>query len=110
MKGDLSLSTNNGREVDATVPPTFLRSFLQVQDILDQNSLLINEINHNHKSRNPDNLSRNVGLIRLLNKNVRRAVDIYADLPTSMKRSVETTSQGESRSSEKPNPERPLSG
>ncbi|KAG6506927.1 hypothetical protein ZIOFF_032260 [Zingiber officinale] len=58
-------------------------SFLQVQSILDQNRLLINEINQNHNSKTPDDLSRNVGLIRELNNNIRRAVDLYGDLSVS---------------------------
>ncbi|KAK4746996.1 hypothetical protein SAY87_026033 [Trapa incisa] len=66
--------------VDGRLMQTFQRSFLQVQSLLDQNRLLINEINQNHESRIPDNLGRNVGLIRELNNNIRRVVDLYADL------------------------------
>ncbi|XP_020584564.1 protein ELF4-LIKE 2-like [Phalaenopsis equestris] len=49
----------------------FHKSFVQVQGILDQNSILINEINQNHDSMIPDSLSKNVSLIRELNNNVR---------------------------------------
>ncbi|GFY98504.1 ELF4-like 3 [Actinidia rufa] len=70
-------------------------SFVQVQNILDQNRLLINEINQNHESKIPDNLSRNVGLIRELNNNIRRVVDLYADLSTSFTKSMDASSEGD---------------
>jgi hypothetical protein len=66
--------------VDTKVLHAFQTSFVQVQTLLDQNRLLINEINHNHESKVPGDLSRNVGLIRELNNNIRRVVDLYADL------------------------------
>ncbi|KAE8687568.1 Protein ELF4-LIKE 2 [Hibiscus syriacus] len=77
-----------GARMDAKVVQTFQKSFVQVQDILDQNRLLINEINQNQESRMPDNLTRNVGLIRELNRNIRRVVDLYADLSSSIIESV----------------------
>ncbi|OAY79604.1 Protein ELF4-LIKE 4 [Ananas comosus] len=67
-----------------------------VGELLDQNRLLINKINQKHKSRIPDNISRNVGLIRELNSNIRRVVDLYADLSTSLGRSVAASSEGDS--------------
>lgn len=66
--------------VDTKVLHAFQTSFVQVQTLLDQNRLLITEINHNHESKVPGDLSRNVGLIRELNNNIRRVVDLYADL------------------------------
>ncbi|KAF7042741.1 hypothetical protein CFC21_052251 [Triticum aestivum] len=48
-----------------------------------QNRMLISEINQNHESRAPDSLTRNVGLIRELNNNIRRVVGLYADLSAS---------------------------
>ncbi|CAB4272320.1 unnamed protein product [Prunus armeniaca] len=86
----------NGTQLDTKVVQTFQKSFVQVQDILDQNRLLINEINQNHESKIPDNLSRNVGLIRELNSNIRRVVDLYADLSSSFSRSMEASSEAES--------------
>ncbi|CAI0419095.1 unnamed protein product [Linum tenue] len=82
---------DGGIQVDGKVLQTFQRSFRQVQDILDQNRLLINEINQNHESKIPDNLSRNVGLIKELNNNIRRVVDLYSDLSTDFAQSMETT-------------------
>ncbi|KAG6782260.1 hypothetical protein POTOM_011654 [Populus tomentosa] len=54
--------------------------------------LLINEINQNHESKIPDNLTRNVGLIKELNNNIRRVVDLYADLSSNFTRSMEPSS------------------
>lgn len=66
--------------VDTKVLHAFQSSFVQVQGLLDQNRVLINEINQNHESKVPGDLSRNVGLIRELNNNIRRVVDLYANL------------------------------
>lgn len=81
-------------EGDNKVMQAFQKSFVQVQSILEQNRLLINEINQNHESKLPDNLGKNVGLIRELNNNIRRVVDLYAELSTSFARSVD--SEGDS--------------
>ncbi|CAI5990919.1 unnamed protein product [Closterium sp. NIES-65] len=51
-----------------------------VQGLLDQNRLLIHEIKANHEARLPDGLMRNVTLIRELNSNVTKVVDLYADI------------------------------
>jgi hypothetical protein len=69
-----------GASVDTKVLRAFQTSFVQVQNLLDQNRVLINQINQNHESKVPGDLSRNVGLIRELNNNIRRVVDLYADL------------------------------
>ncbi|GMH18098.1 hypothetical protein Nepgr_019939 [Nepenthes gracilis] len=81
---------------NSKVLQTFQLSFVQVQNILDQNRLLINEINQNHESRIPDNLSRNVGLIRELNNNIRRVVDLYADVSHSFTKHMGASSEGDS--------------
>ncbi|XP_044487530.1 protein ELF4-LIKE 4-like [Mangifera indica] len=96
MEGGVFSGIGNGAQIDGKVLQTFEKSFGQVQDILDQNRLLINEINQNHESKAPDNLTRNVGLIRELNSNIRRVVHLYADLSTSFSQSVEASSEGES--------------
>ncbi|KAE8720425.1 Protein ELF4-LIKE 4 [Hibiscus syriacus] len=89
MEGD----SFNGTQIDGRVVQAFQKSFVQVQNILDQNRLLINEINQNHESKIPDNLSRNVGLIRELNGNIRRVVVLYAELSSSVTKSMETSSE-----------------
>ncbi|XP_022723866.1 protein ELF4-LIKE 4-like [Durio zibethinus] len=96
MEGDMFSGFGNGTQVDDKVLQTFQKSFVQVQDILCQNRLLINEINQNHESKIPDNLSRNVGLIKELNNNIRRVVDLYADLSSSFTRSMAASSEGDS--------------
>ncbi|KAL3830027.1 hypothetical protein ACJIZ3_018829 [Penstemon smallii] len=96
MDGDTFSVLGNGTQLDGKIVHTFEKSFVQVQNILDQNRLLINEINHNHESRIPDNLSRNVGLIKELNNNIRRVVDLYSDLSTNFTKSVDASSEGDS--------------
>ncbi|KAK8584912.1 hypothetical protein V6N13_138855 [Hibiscus sabdariffa] len=102
MEGGMYPGFGNGTQVDGKVLQTFQKSFVQVQDILDQNRLLINEINQNHESKIPDNLSRNVGLIKELNNNVRRVADLYADLSSSFTRSMEVSSEGDSAGTYEP--------
>ncbi|XP_073043942.1 protein ELF4-LIKE 3-like [Primulina eburnea] len=96
MEGDTFSHLVNGTQFDGKISQTFQKSFVQVQNILDQNRLLINEINQNHESKIPDNLSRNAGLIRELNNNIRRVVDLYADLSSSFTKSLDNSSEGES--------------
>ncbi|KAL8160879.1 hypothetical protein V2J09_012368 [Rumex salicifolius] len=90
------LGLGNDTQLDSKVMQNFQKNFVQVQSILDQNRMLINEINQNHESRVPDNLSRNVGLIRELNNNIRRVVDLYADLSHSFTKSMDASSEGDS--------------
>ncbi|KAK2406529.1 Protein ELF4-LIKE 4 [Trifolium repens] len=96
MEGDIFGELGDTSQVDGRVLQVFQKSLVQAQDILNQNRLLINEINQNHESRMPDNLSRNVGLIRELNSNIRRVVDLYADLSSSFTKSQEASSEGDS--------------
>jgi len=96
MEGDTYYAPANGNQIDGKVMQTFQKSFGQVQNILQHNRLLINEINQNQESKTPDNLSRNVGLIRELNNNITRVVDHYAVLSTSFTKTIETSSDGDS--------------
>ena len=86
-----------GAGVDTKVLHAFQTSFVQVQSLLDQNRVLINEINQNHESKVPGDLSRNVGLIRELNNNIRRVVDLYADLSSLFAASDAATGGGGGR-------------
>lgn len=94
--GDTFSVHGNGNQVDNKAFHAFQKSFVQVQSILNQNRLLINEINQNHETMIPDNLGRNVGLIRELNNNIRRVVDLYADLSLSFTGPMEASSGGDS--------------
>ncbi|XP_057455089.1 protein ELF4-LIKE 4 [Lotus japonicus] len=96
MDGDIFGELGNTSQVDSRVMQVFQKSLLQAQDILNQNRVLINEINQNHESKMPDNLSRNVGLIKELNSNIRRVVDLYADISSSFTKSQEASSEGDS--------------
>ncbi|XP_010471290.1 PREDICTED: protein ELF4-LIKE 2-like [Camelina sativa] len=97
MEGDVYSGFGGERyQMDGKLLQNFQKSFVQVQDILDQNRLLINEINHNHESKQADHLGRNVGLIRELNNNIRTVASLYGDLSHSFARSVDASSEGES--------------
>lgn len=96
MEGDAYSGPGNGNQIDSKTLQTFQKSFVQVQNILDQNRLLINEINQNHESKIAENLSRNVALIRELNNNITRVVDHYAGLSDTFTKSIETSSDGDS--------------
>jgi hypothetical protein len=67
-------------ECDVEVWEILSKSFLQVQSVLDQNRALINQVNENHQSKIPDNLAKNVNLIREINSNISKVVSIYSDL------------------------------
>ncbi|PKA47165.1 Protein ELF4-LIKE 3 [Apostasia shenzhenica] len=92
MEGNAFSRGGNGAQSESKMVQNFQKSFVQVQSILDQNRLLINEINQNHESKIPDNLNRNVGLIRELNNNIRRVVDLYSDLSASFTKSLDSSS------------------
>lgn len=97
MEGDAFSGLGNyATQLDGKMSQTFQKSFIEVQNILDQNRVLISEINHNQESKLPDNLSRNVGLIRELNNNIRRVVDLYSNLSSNFTKSMEASSQGDS--------------
>ncbi|KAJ6716051.1 PROTEIN ELF4-LIKE 4 [Salix koriyanagi] len=67
-------------ECDAEAWNTLSKSFKQVQSVLDHNSDLIKQVNANHKSKIPDNLVKNVSLIREINGNISKVMSIYSDL------------------------------
>mmetsp|Transcript_31798 Transcript_31798/g.38445 ORF Transcript_31798/g.38445 Transcript_31798/m.38445 type:complete len:91 (-) Transcript_31798:1356-1628(-) len=63
--------------------PTSCEKFMAVQTILDRNKLLIDEINANHHSGSEERLEHNVSLIRELNTNILKVVDLYKELSSS---------------------------
>ncbi|MCL7024618.1 hypothetical protein MKW94_003331 [Papaver nudicaule] len=70
-------------EEESEVWKTISKSFQQVQTILDQNRILIQQVNENHQSKIPENLAKNVSLIREINTNISEVVSIYTELSTN---------------------------
>lgn len=69
--------------VDGERWESFNNGFFEVQKILEENKVLIGEINHNQESKIPENLSRNVALIKELNSNMNHVVGLYTGLSSS---------------------------
>lgn len=67
-------------EYDLVAWETFMKCFREVQSILNQNRTLIQQVNENHQSKLPDNLVKNVALIRDINRNVSEVSRLYSDL------------------------------
>lgn len=67
-------------ECDLEVWNALSNGFNQVQSVLDQNNILIQQVNENHQSKIPDNLTKNVALIREINTNIAKVVSLYSDL------------------------------
>ncbi|XP_020591564.1 protein ELF4-LIKE 3-like [Phalaenopsis equestris] len=84
------MEAGDATKMENRVVQAFQKSFVQVQSLLDQNRIIINEINQNHESKIPDNLNRNVGLIKELNSNIRQVVDLYAELTSSFTKSMDS--------------------
>ncbi|KAH1045392.1 hypothetical protein J1N35_036176 [Gossypium stocksii] len=59
---------------------TLDKNFKQVQSVLDRNRMLIQQVNDNHQSKNPDNMVKNVALIQELNGNISKVVSLYSDM------------------------------
>ncbi|KAL5710268.1 hypothetical protein ACHQM5_020854 [Ranunculus cassubicifolius] len=78
-----SRSNDNNNSIEDGDPQlwqTFNDSFRQVQSVLDQNRVLIQQVNDNHQSKLPDNLSKNVALIREINGNISTIASLYSNL------------------------------
>ncbi|KAL8161076.1 hypothetical protein V2J09_012565 [Rumex salicifolius] len=80
-------------EGDPEVWNEFTRSFTRVQSVLDRNRVLIQQVNDNHQSRMPENMARNVPLIRELNGNISKVVSMYSDLGTNFTSTVQERRQ-----------------
>lgn len=57
--------------------------FSQVDVMLEHNRMLINEINRNHETQIPADLTRNVSLIDELDQNIKRVVERYVEISQS---------------------------
>ncbi|KHG10599.1 Protein ELF4-LIKE 1 -like protein [Gossypium arboreum] len=75
-------------ECDVEVWDTLRYSFKKAQAVLDQNRELIKKVNENHQSKIPDNLVKNVGLIREINGNISKVVEIYSGLSVNFSDTV----------------------
>ncbi|KAG9454004.1 hypothetical protein H6P81_006908 [Aristolochia fimbriata] len=62
---------------------SFSKSFSEVQTVLDQNRVLIQQVNENHQSKIPDNMTKNVALIREINGNIGKVASLYSNLSSS---------------------------
>jgi Early Flowering 4 domain len=60
-----------------------VKQFQDVQDILDRNRVLIAEINHNHQLGTSESLERNVPMLRELNGNIAKVVQLYQEAADS---------------------------
>ncbi|CAL5388520.1 unnamed protein product [Camellia sinensis] len=69
-----------GEECDNEAWDRLSKSFRQVQSVLDRNRALIQQVNENHQSKMPDNLVKNVALIRQINGNISKVMSLYSDL------------------------------
>ncbi|XP_059302108.1 protein EARLY FLOWERING 4-like [Lycium ferocissimum] len=56
------------------------KCFKEVQSVLDQNRVLIQQVNENHESKVPDNMVKNVALIRDINSNISKVSRLYSNL------------------------------
>lgn len=67
-------------QCDVEVWETLSKSFKQVQSLLDQNRVLIQQVNENHQSKTRENMTKNVALIRQINGNISKVLNMYSDL------------------------------
>ncbi len=91
---DASKTAKNPTLQHGKVWASFEHSFSQVQFLLDHNRLLIKEINQNHESKIPESLTRNVMLIRELNGNINKVVELYANLSSNFVKAFENQTEG----------------
>ncbi|KAK8582261.1 hypothetical protein V6N12_072450 [Hibiscus sabdariffa] len=86
--GDGDEDDTEGEECNVVVWDTLSTSFKMAQAVLDQNRELIQKVNENHQSKIPDNLVKNVGLIREINGNISKVIKIYSDLSVNFSENV----------------------
>ncbi|KAK6935728.1 Protein EARLY FLOWERING 4 domain [Dillenia turbinata] len=67
-------------EGDSEAWETLNKTIRRVQSVLDQNRVLIQQVNENQQSKIPDNLVKNVALIREINGNISKVISLYSDI------------------------------
>ncbi|XP_034893695.1 protein EARLY FLOWERING 4 isoform X2 [Populus alba] len=77
-------------ECDVEAWDTLSKSFKQVQSVLDRNRDLIQQVNANHQSKIPDNLVKNVSLIREINGNISKDDELKAGFTALYPRTPQT--------------------
>ncbi|PHT46883.1 Protein EARLY FLOWERING 4 [Capsicum baccatum] len=80
---DVNVYESDGEEAeenDTEAWETISKYTLEVQSVLDQNRVLIQQVNENHQSKLPDNLVKNVALIRDINSNISKVSRLYSNL------------------------------
>lgn len=70
-----TLVDKQGRPLSQIWPA--VSQFQEVQDTLDRNELLIAEINQNHQQGTHVALERNVPMLRELNQNIAKVLELY---------------------------------
>ncbi|CAN4101044.1 unnamed protein product [Withania somnifera] len=70
----------DGEEEGTEAWEIITKCFREVQSLLDQNRVLIQQVNENHQSKLPDNLAKNVALIRDINNNISKVSRLYSNL------------------------------
>lgn len=76
-----NLVDKHGRPLAQVWPA--VKQFQEVQDILERNRVLIAEINNNHQLGTSVALERNVPLLRELNSNIGKVVQLYQEAADS---------------------------
>ena len=76
-----TLVDKQGRPLSQVWPA--VSQFQEVQDILDRNKLLIAEINQNHQQGTHVALERNVPMLRELNQNIAKVLELYQQAAAS---------------------------
>ncbi|XP_018621876.1 protein EARLY FLOWERING 4-like [Nicotiana tomentosiformis] len=71
-------------EYDTEAWEMLTKCFREVQSVLDRNRTLIQQVNKNHQSMLPDNLVKNVALIRDINHNISKISRLYSDLSVNI--------------------------
>ncbi|MCD9643882.1 hypothetical protein HAX54_031766 [Datura stramonium] len=80
LKDDDGDNNEEEAEYDTVAWETITKCLREVQSVLDQNRTLIQQVNENHQSKLPDNLVKNVALIREINSNISKVSRLYSDL------------------------------